>query len=123
MNLAVALLKSGEYIIAQFSEMEYEPRVHMFRPYIISGSAKLSFSQFPKYTEEEHILVHSDSVLTMVEPTEALAEAYAKKLGTTLETLKTPPKRVILNEEDNPHPILDGTDDEYEPRYTEDPIY
>ena len=122
MNLAVALLKSGEYIIAQFEEMEYEPRVHMLRPYTISGTAKLSLSQFPKHTEDEHILIHSDSMLTMVEPTDDLAEAYAKKLGTTLETLKTPPKRAILTEE-QAGPIIDDEYEEREPRYTEDPIY
>ena len=84
----------------------------------ISGKQKLTLQPWPDYTDDEHILLTSDTLLTVCEPTELVRDAYLKKIGKTLEDLNSEPERVMLNEDET---IPDGED--YEPRYVEDPIY
>ena len=86
----------------------------------ISGQSKLTLKPWPDYTDDEHILLTSDTLLTVCEPTELVRDAYLKKIGKTLEDLTTEPERVMLNE-DETVPEIEGED--YEPRYVEDPIY
>ncbi len=122
-SIALLVLKTGQSLVSQTDELDHEPRVHCTCPYLVGGKTKVTLTPWPDYTEEDHILLRSEDLLTVCEPSPEVTEAYLKKLGKTLEDFKKEPKRVILNEEDNPHPILDGTDDEYEPLYREDPIY
>ena len=84
----------------------------------ISGATKLSLKPWPDYTEDQHILLHSDSLLTVCEPTKALREMYLKKLGMTEEDLKPKEEpKVLLNEEEGVPE--DEWIDDYEPSYSE----
>lgn len=74
--------------------------------------------QWPDYTDDEHILLTSDTLLTVCEPNEQVRDAYLKKIGKTLEDLTSGPEPVMLTEDET---VPDGED--YEPRYVEDPIY
>lgn len=121
MSIALFLLKQGTTLVAQSEQLEAEPKVHLMSPYAVSGKTKITLTEWPDYSEDDHILLHSDSLLTVCEPSPKVKQAYLDKLGTTEEVLNTPTKPVILTEEDNPDPILD--DEEYEPRYVEEPIY
>lgn len=84
---------------------------------LVSGKTKLTLTRWPEYTRDEHILLHSDALLTVCEPTPAVREAYLKKTGLTEEDLKVPEAPVTLDEDET---VPEG--DEYEPRYYEEPL-
>lgn len=110
-------------MISQVEQMEYEPRVHMFQPYLVSGTKSITLTKWPSYTNDEHILLKSDRLLTMVDPTEDILNRYLKKVGKKLEDFTDDSKsdRIVLNEGES---VLEGTpiddDDSYEPRYLEE---
>ena len=84
----------------------------------MSGKTKLSLQPWPEYTDDEHVLLGSDSLLTVCEPTDAVRDAYLKKIGKTLEDFTKEPEAVMLTEDETvPEP------DDYEPRYAEEPLY
>ena len=116
MSLALVLLRNGTSLVSQIDQLEYEPKVHMTSPYIVTGSTKVTLTSWPNYTDDTHILLHSDSILTVCEPNEKLAEAYLAKVGKTLEDLTPEPQPVTLNEEFQ----FEESEDEYEPRYLEE---
>jgi len=118
MNLSLILLKQGLTLIAQTDEMDYEPKVHLLNPFTVSGKTKLTLTRWPEHTEDDHILLHSENLLTVCEPTKALRKAYMTKAKLTEADLKPKPERVILNEEERlPPPQFE---DEYEPEYIEE---
>ena len=85
---------------------------------LVSGKTKLSLQKWPDHTDDEHVLIHSENLLTVCEPSQAVREAYLKKVGLTEEDLKPKePERVQLNENEEP-PQEDWIDD-YEPKYSE----
>ena len=122
MQLSLILLKNPNLsLVAQTEEMPAEPRVHLVQPYVVSGKTKLTLTRWPDYTDDEDILLHSDSLLTVCDPTEKLAKLYLEKVGKTVEDMTQEPDRVMLNEGEN---VLDQLtspmyNDEYEPRYIE----
>lgn len=119
MNLSLILLPSGEYIITLCEELEYEPRVHMVRPHLVSGKTKVTLTPWPNFTDDEHVLLRSTDLLTMVEPTTELGDKYLAKIKVTREELDTPTDdRVLLNEGET---VPEGED--YEPRYVEENLY
>ena len=123
MNLLLVLLKSGTTLISLSEELEYEPKCHLIEPHEVTGKSKITLTPWPPHTEEKNILLHSDSLLTVVEPTLTLANQYLKKIGKTMEDLQTKDNRVLLTEDENvpdlPPPI---PEDEYEPQYIEEDL-
>ncbi len=119
MNISVLLLKSGEYLISQVEELEYEPKVHLTAPYLLSGKTKTTLSIWPLHTADDHVLLYSTDLRTVVTPLPEIKAAYLKKVGMTEEELIEKAKPVILNEDNQ-----DWVDDpeEYEPRYAEEPV-
>ena len=117
MNLALILLKTGQSLVSQIEELEYEPKVHLLQPYLVSGKTKLTLTTWPDYVVDEHILLHSDTLLTVGEPTSKIKKAYLDKVGKTEEELKPKPQPVILNEEEQ---LSELEDDGYEPEYIEE---
>ena len=120
MNISLLVLKSGEYLISRVEELEYEPKVHLTLPYLVSGSTKPTLSVWPKYSEDGHILLHSDTLLTVCAPKPDIRNAYMKKVGITEEQLKASQKPVILNEDNQDW--VDDDNQEYEPRYVEESL-
>ena len=117
MELSLLILKTGQVLVSQIEELDYEPKVHLLRPHLVSGKTKLTLTPWPEYVEDEHILLHSDSLLTAGTPTSKVKKAYLDKVGKTEEDLKPKSKPVILSEEDQLSP---PEDDEYEPEYIEE---
>ena len=76
-------------------------------------------TRWPEHTNDEHILLQSDILLTLCEPTDAIAEAYTKKFKKQIDEASKKAEPVLLNEDTIPT----EPDDEYEPRYLEEPIY
>ena len=86
---------------------------------LVSGKTKLTLTPWPEFTDDDHVLLNSDALLTVCEPSDTLRDAYLKKVGKTLKDFEEAPAPVLLNEGENvPEP-----DDDYEPRYIEEPIY
>ena len=116
MNLSLLILKSGEYIITQSEELIEEPRCHLIEPHSISGKTKLTLTPWPQYTNDKHILLRSDDLLTVCEPTEEIIQSYLNMIGKTIEEFEKEqqPDKVLLQEGEG---VPEG--DEYEPRYQE----
>ena len=118
MNISLVVLQNGSALVSQVEELEYEPRVHLLRPYLVSGKTKVTLTPWPEHTPDTHILLKSDSLLTMCAPTEEILDAYLVKIDKTREDfeVKEESQPVILTEEETP---IDS-DDDYEPRYYEE---
>ena len=121
MDLALIILKTGETFISQTEQLEYEPKVHLQQPYQVGGKTKVTLTSWPEYTEDEHILLHSDSLLTVCEPTTVVRDAYLKKINKTLEDFQSKEEGKVLLNEDEQMPTIDDYDDDhgYEPAYQE----
>ena len=117
MNLTLILLRSNLQLICLSEQLEYEPAVHMRQPFTISGSSKITLTPWPPHSKDTHVLLRSEELLTVCEPSDQLKEAYMKKTGLTEEDLKPKPQRVILSEEEQ---IPELPEDEYEPQYVEE---
>jgi len=77
MQLTLVLLKGYQtYLIAQSDQLELEPRCRLFEPMLVSGTSKVTLTPWPLYTDEKHILLYSDSLLTVMEPTDKIRDAY-----------------------------------------------
>ena len=116
MQIKVILLKTGQSLVSQVEELEYEPKVHLLRPHLLSGKTKVTMTPWPEYVSDEHILVYSDTLVTIGEAQPKIKASYLDKIGKTEEDLKPKSKPVILNEEDELPPLVD----EYEPDYIEE---
>ena len=122
MNLLLVMLKTGQTLVSLSEELEYEPKCHLIEPYEVTGKTKITLTPWPPLTEEKNILLHSDSLLTVVEPTLTLANQYLKKIGKTMEDLQTKDNRVLLNEDENVPDLPPPPEDEYEPQYIEEDL-
>ena len=91
------------------------------QPHEVTGKTKITLTPWPSHTEDTDILLSSDSLLTVVEPTKKLADAYLKKIGKTYEDLKPKDNKVLLTEDESvPQAVVPPEDeDEYEPFYME----
>ena len=122
MDLMLIVLKTGETLISATEQLEMEPRCHLNRPYLIAGKAKVTLSAWPAHAADQHILLHTDSLLTVCEPSPTVKAMYLKKTGQKLEDFQPQPQeeQVLLNEDEQMPPIDDYEDDHgYEPRYEE----
>ena len=117
MELALIVLKCWVTVISLTDQLSEEPCCHLKNPHTVSGKTKLILTPWPEHTEDDHILLHSENLLTVCEPTKALRKAYMTKAKLTEADLKPKPERVILNEEETLPP---PPEDEYEPRYVEE---
>ena len=119
MQLSLILLKGYQtYLIAQSDQLELEPRCHLFEPMLVSGTSKVTLTPWPLYTDEKHILLHSDSLLTVMDPTDEIRDTYLKKIGKTEEDFKPKEEEKVLLNEDEQLPE-DTWIDDYEPSYRE----
>ena len=92
----------------------------MKHPMVVQGKQKLSLLRWPDHTEDEHVLITSDNLLTVCEPSPAVRAAYLKKVGLTEEDLKPKEEdKVLLNEDENVPAVPEWIDD-YEPSYSEE---
>lgn len=113
MIVTLILLNSGEYLIAQAEELDYEPRCHLRQPYLVTGYTPFKLAKWPKYTDEVDILLHSTTIQTMCVPTENLLNQYLNKIGKTLEEIESP-KQVVLAEDRDDYGNRDHLVDEHD---------
>lgn len=122
MDLMLILLKTGETIVSATEQLEYEPKVHLERPYLVGGKTKVTLSSWPAHASDNHILLHSDSLLTVCDPSPTIKELYLKKIGKTLEDFapKKTEEPVLLNEDEQE---LGGTYDDFQDDHGYEPLY
>lgn len=125
MILSLIILKNGLEIVAQSDQLDYEPKCHLVNPCTIAGATKVSLKRWPAHAADKHILLRSDDLLTVCEPSKAVTEAYMRKFKLKAEDLEedltSDPEPVMLNEQQQPS--IEGVpsfEDDYEPRYVED---
>ena len=120
-QVALLILKdSGLQLISLSEQLDYEPSVHMLSPHVVTGKTKIVLTPWPEYTDDQHILLKSDALLTICEPSEAVRKAYLKKMKLTDADLLPKPQRVILSEEEQVPDVPELPEDEYEPHYVEE---
>ena len=123
MDLALIILRTGETFISQTEQLEYEPKVHLQQPYQVGGKTKITLTAWPEYTEDDHILLHSDALLTVCEPTSVVRDAYLNKINKTLEDFQSKEEEKVLLNEDEQMPTVAPDDyygdNDYEPSYNE----
>jgi len=71
------LLSTNELIISEITEVPAEfgdPNCKLVKPYKIKGE-KLS-EWMREYTDQSEMMIHSDKILTLVDPNEKLLEMY-----------------------------------------------
>ena len=124
MQLTLLLLKTGQTLIAQSESLEYEPKCHLFQPYEVSGKTKVTLSAWPPHALDQHILLHSDSLLTVCDPSPTVRAMYLKRINKQesdflpVEEPEQDTADPVLLNEDNDLSLLDDYND-YEPSYQE----
>jgi hypothetical protein len=74
-NLKVILLKDrSEYLIGQVTELDEEPSVLVEQCFSISEDE--SMKPFPAFASQRDLFLTSESILTIVDPSEQIAKEY-----------------------------------------------
>ena len=117
MDLMLLVLKTGETLISATEQLEMEPRCHLERPYLVGGKTKVTLTPWPAHSADQHIHLHSDSLLTVCEPSPVVKAMYLKKTNQKLEDFQPQEEKVLLNEDEQMPSYTEN--DEYEPVYQE----
>ena len=119
MELALFVLKTGEVLVSASETLEMEPRAHLRNPHQVTGKTKLTLTPWlGAYTNEKHLLLHTEAFLTVCEPNSELVKLYLSKTGEPEETYKPKEEDKVLLNEDEQLP-QDTWVDDYEPNYAE----
>ena len=125
MQLTLLLLKTGQTLIAQSESLEYEPKCHLLQPYEVSGKTKVTLSAWPPHALDQHILLHSDSLLTVCDPSPTVKAMYLKRINKqesdflpVEEKTEQVEQEPVMLDEQNDLSLLDDYDG-YEPSYQE----
>ena len=74
------LLKNGDLLISQIMEMDTElggPDCKMIKPYkMVKDEDEYKLETWLDYTSQTEMMIHSDSILTIVTPTPAIPVSY-----------------------------------------------
>ncbi len=74
-NLKILLMTNrSEYLIGQVTELDEEPSVLIEKCFSITPEGKLV--PFPAFASQRDLFLTSESILTIVDPTEQIAKEY-----------------------------------------------
>jgi len=77
MNLKLILLSDGSYIITWIYELPIEPKAFLANPLKVVKSGKgIALKKFPEHSDQEIILLFSNSICTIVEPDSNVKSKY-----------------------------------------------
>ena len=74
MQVMVVILRSGIHLISKVEQMEEEPNCHLQDPYLIKDDGTLE--PWPRYTNDVDVLLYSETLATIVEPTNEIKKKY-----------------------------------------------
>ena len=79
------LLKNGDIIISQIMEVDTElggPDCKLVRPLkMVVSSAEYKLETWLDFTSQTEMMIHSDSILTIVTPTPAILSEYLELIA------------------------------------------
>ena len=107
-------------LMSQTEQLDYEPKVHLFQPYVVGGKTKVTLTAWPPHASDQHILLHSDSLLTVCDPSPTVKAMYLQRINKQESDFDPPEpteEPVLLNEDEQMPSYI--PDDDYEPNYTE----
>jgi hypothetical protein len=82
--IKLILLKDGTYIISYVEEVLADygmPNCKLIKPQQILKEISSYLKPFPYYTDQEEILMSSDSFLTICDPSDRIQELYLKAVS------------------------------------------
>ena len=74
MEVMVVILRSGIHLISKVEQLEEEPNCHLQDPYLIKDDGTLE--PWPSYTVDTDVLLYSETLATIVEPTNEIKKKY-----------------------------------------------
>ena len=74
MQTMIIILKSGVHLISKVEQLEEEPSCHLQDPYLIKDDGTLE--PWPRYTTDTDVLLYSETLATIVEPTNEIKKKY-----------------------------------------------
>lgn len=81
MEIKLILLKNGTYLVSQLQEMEMEPSVFLSNPMeVVEIMGNVELISYPKHTTQTNILLYSDMLATIVDPSKSLLAKYLEQL-------------------------------------------
>lgn len=83
-NLKVLVTKQGLVLVTQIEEVNTdlgEPDCKLINPYeLYKEDNEYHLRKWPDFSEQKELMIHSDSIFTIVDPTVWQIEMYAKKI-------------------------------------------
>ena len=70
----VVILRSGIHLISKVEQLDEEPNCHLEDPYLITDDGTLE--PWPRYTTDTDVLLYSETLATIVEPTNEIKNKY-----------------------------------------------
>jgi hypothetical protein len=83
-NVALVQLVNNSYVICDLELLEEEPCYYLKNAYEVNESDlnnEVYFTKYPKYTEDEGCLMHTEKIITMIDPSPRIVEKYMKVIG------------------------------------------
>ena len=74
MEVMVVILRSGIHLISKVEQLEEEPNCHLQDPYLVKDDGTLE--PWPRYTTDTDVLLYSETLATIVEPTNEIKKKY-----------------------------------------------
>mgnify|MGYP001483419517 FL=1 len=79
------LLKNGDLLISQIMEVDTElggPDCKMIKPYkMVKDGDEYKLETWLDFTSQNEMMIHSDSILTIVTPTPAILSEYVELIA------------------------------------------
>ena len=72
--MMVVILRSGIHLISKVEQLDEEPNCHLEDPYLIRDDGTLE--PWPRYTTDTDVLLYSETLATIVEPTNEIKKKY-----------------------------------------------
>lgn len=84
MKISLLHLTTNQYIISEVNELDEEPAVHLVRPYQLEGDpGRVKLIKYPKYSEGENFVLHSEKVVTIGSPEPYIIKLYMDAIMTS----------------------------------------
>ena len=74
MEVMLVILRTGLSLISKVEQLEEEPSCHLQDPYMVKDDGTLH--PWPLHTVDTDILLYSETLATIVEPTEEIRAKY-----------------------------------------------